>query len=200
VRESQMNQPGGIALIGALASVVLKEILYRWTRAIGKRTHSAALLANAWHHRTDALSSIPVALAVVVSMINPAWSYIDHIGALVVTLFILHASWRIMRPALEELSDQGASEQLREKIHETAQRVEHLDTAHAIRTRKMGDNIYVDLHITVDGKMSVSQGHEISTAVREKIQAALPRVVDVVVHLEPSDHTGEEEEQEKNHA
>jgi cation diffusion facilitator family transporter len=188
LRERSTVQPGGIALIGALLSIAFKEVLFHWTRAAGKRSRSTALIANAWHHRTDALSSLPVALAVLVAMAKPEWSFVDPLGALLVTVFILHAAWRITQPALEELADRGASEKVRKRILEATRKIEHLNDAHRIRTRKMGGGIFLDLHITVDGKMTVFEGHEISREVKKRIQESLPEVMDVVVHIEPDDH------------
>lgn len=189
VRDEHLKQPGWIAFIGAIISILLKEGMYRWTITIGKLAGSSAVLANAWHHRSDALSSIPAALAVVVAISSPKWSFVDHIGALVVSLFILHATWGIMKPAFVELSDGGASAHICALIYEVAQGTDDLETVHAIRTRRMGFGLFVDLHITVDGQMSVSKGHAISEAVKQRIQETVPEVIDVVVHLEPSEYS-----------
>ena len=193
VREEHLRQPGWIALWGAMISILLKEVVYRWTVVVGRRTGSPAVLANAWHHRSDAISSIPAALAVALAAVNPKWSFVDHIGALVVSLFILHAAWRIMKPALEELADSGASAQLRARIEEVAASSDDLVSVHAIRTRKMGSGILIDLHVTVDGDMSVSRGHDVSEDVKRRIQEHLPEVADVVVHLEPAEREGGDE-------
>jgi cation diffusion facilitator family transporter len=186
VRNEHIRQPGLIALTGALVSIVTKEILYRWTQAVGKRIGSPALRANAWHHRSDALSSIPAAIAVAVASIRPELSFVDHMGAVIVAVFILHASWKIIKPALAELSDQGAPQDVTARIREVALATDEVTGVHALRTRRMGPGVMVDLHITVDGTMSVTRGHDVSKAVKRRIKEQVEEVLDVVVHLEPA--------------
>jgi cation diffusion facilitator family transporter len=186
VRSEHITQPGWIAFVGALVSIGAKETLYRWTMAVGKRMKSSAVRANAWHHRSDALSSIPAAVAVAFAAVNPAWSFVDHMGAVIVAMFILRASWKIMKPALDELSDSGAPESVRARILEAAAGTDEVVDVHAIRTRRMGSGVLVDLHITVDGTMSVLRGHDVSELVKRRIQERVDDVIDVVVHVEPS--------------
>ena len=107
--------PGWIALFAALVSIICKEVIYRWTARTGKRLKSAALAANAWHHRTDALSSLPVLVAVGGARVFPSWSFLDRVGAVVVSIFIIHASIKIVAPALSELIDAGAPAGTRKK-------------------------------------------------------------------------------------
>jgi cation diffusion facilitator family transporter len=159
---------------------------------VGRRTRSSALLANAWHHRTDAISSIPAALAVAIAMIDPGWSFVDQVGAFVVSIFILHAAWRIMKPAFVELSDGGAPARLRARIHQVALETKEVENVHAVRARRMGSGLHVDLHITVDGEMTVSQGHDISETVKENIKNNVKDIIDVIVHLEPSEEAVED--------
>ncbi len=185
VRDEHIRRPGWIAFIGAMISILAKEILYRWTNAVGKRIRSSALCANAWHHRSDALSSIPAALAVAVAVIKPELSFVDHMGAVIVAVFILHASWKIVKPALTELSDRGAPGHVTARICEVASATDEVVDVHAVRTRRMGPGIMVDLHITVDGSMSVTRGHDVSEAVKWGIKQQMEDVIDVVVHLEP---------------
>ncbi|MEJ2721593.1 MAG: cation diffusion facilitator family transporter [bacterium] len=187
LRNEDIRQPGWIAFIGAMVSIVTKEILYRWTVRIGRREKSPAVVANAWHHRSDAFSSVPAALAVALAAINPAWSFVDHLGAAIVAVFILHASWRIIKPALDELSDTGAPAHIQDRIRAAGMEIDGVESIHAIRSRLMGEGIYVDLHITVQGSMSVSRGHEVSEEVKSRITERVPDVLDVVVHLEPDD-------------
>ncbi|MCK5580652.1 MAG: cation transporter [Candidatus Omnitrophica bacterium] len=179
------HQPGMIALVGSVLSVFFKEILYRWTLAAGKEAKSSALIANAWHHRTDALSSVPVVLAVLAAAVSPKWAFLDYIGAFVVSLFIAHAAWRIMRSAFLEMIDTGTSQKGREKIYNIVMETEGVKSSHAIRSRRMGSGWYVDLHIQVDPQMSVRLGHDISEKVKRNLMDKGPDVFDVVVHLEP---------------
>jgi cation diffusion facilitator family transporter len=188
LEQPHARPPGWIAFAAATASIAFKEALYRWTAAVGRRVRSTAVIANAWHHRSDGLSSVPAALAVAGARLYPAWSFLDHIGAIVVSLVILQAAWRIVWPALKELTDIGAPDEQREQIRGIALGTEGVEQVHAIRTRYVGSSLAVDLHVLVDGEMSVRQGHEISAEVKRRLLAQGPELVDVVVHLEPLDH------------
>ena len=182
--------PSGIALGAALVSIVSKELLYQWTRRYGRRTHSTALVANAWHHRTDALSSIPVAVAVAVAMVDHSLLVVDRIGAIVVSVFILHASFRILRPAVDQLVDAAAPSRERAEIERLALDVHGVRAAHALRTRYVGSELAVDLHVEVDGNLSVSEGYAIAREVKEGLLRRGPDVADVVVQIEPFQDDG----------
>ena len=177
--------PSGVALVVSLLSIVVKEALYQWTARVGREVGSPALEANAWHHRSDAISSIPAAIAVAVSIIDPEWAIVDRVGAVVVCLLILQASWRILRPAVDQLIDAGAPESERRRIEEVALDVDGVEAAHAVRTRYVGSKLAVDLHVEVDGGLSVGDGHAIAVEVREKLIAEGPNVADAVVQIEP---------------
>jgi len=185
MRKANLKPPTKIAAFGAILSIILKEIIYHWTLAVGTRIKSPALIANAWHHRSDAISSIPVFIAVTVAIFNPNFAFIDLIGALIVSLFILKVSWDIIRPAVSELSEGGASEYDRKKIKSIVMEVDGVKATHAIRTRKFGAGLYVDLHVLVDGEMTVQKGHLVSHEVKNKLLVKGPDILDVVVHIEP---------------
>ena len=180
-----VRPPAGIALGVALLSIGVKEALYRWTAGVGRTVDSPALVANAWHHRSDAMSSIPAALAVAVALLVPGWAFVDRVGAIVVCVFILYASWRILHPALNQLIDAGAPPEERRRIEELALEVEGVEAAHALRTRYVGAKLAVELHLEVDGGLSVGEGHAIAQAVRRRLLAEGPNVVDAMVQIEP---------------
>ena len=185
MKKTNFKPPTKIAAFGAILSIILKEIIYHWTLAVGTRIKSPALIANAWHHRSDAISSIPVFIAVTVAIFNPNFAFIDLIGALIVSLFILKVSWDIIRPAVSELAEGGASEYDRKKIKSIVMEVDGVKATHAIRTRKLGAGLYVDLHVLVDGEMTVQKGHLVSHEVKNKLLVKGPDILDVVVHIEP---------------
>ena len=182
------QQPGTVALFAAVLSIILKEFLYRWTIRVGKKIKSSSVIANAWHHRSDAFSSIPVVISVSAALINPKWAFIDHIGALIVSFFIFKVAWNIIRSAVFELTDRSATQIDRNKIHSIAVQVNGVRSVHAIRSRRLGSGLYVDLHIQVDGNLPVREGHDISEEVKRNLVATGPNVLDVVVHIEPFDH------------
>ena len=185
LQQKDAAPPGWIAVLAALTSIICKEAIYRWTAATGKRVKSPALAANAWHHRTDAISSVPVLIAVGGAKAFPSWSFLDHLGAAVVSVFILHASIKIIWPALSELIDAGAPSETRKKIRAMALKNEGVLQVHDIRTRYISSSIQVDLHIVVDGSITVRAGHVIADDVRNRITAEMPEVLDVIVHVDP---------------
>jgi cation diffusion facilitator family transporter len=185
LRSHSTAPPSTIALVAALFSVAVKEGLFRWTAAVGRDVRSPALVANAWHHRSDAISSVPAAVAVGVSLIAPEWAVVDRVGAVVVCLMILQVSWRILRPALDQLVDAGAPAGDRQRIEELALEVDGVEAAHAVRTRYVGASLAVDLHVEVDGGLSVAEGHGIAVAVRRKLVDEGPNIADALVQIEP---------------
>ncbi|HQN73662.1 MAG TPA: cation diffusion facilitator family transporter [bacterium] len=177
--------PEMIAFIAAIISIMVKEGLYQWTAIAGKKIRSQAMIANAWHHRSDAFSSIPAAIAVIAAIIFPGFGFIDHAGAIIVCLFILNAAYKISWPALKELTDAGAGEQICVSIENIARSVEGVKDVHKCRTRYLGSGIQVDMHVLVNPEMSVRSGHEISAAVKKELLDQVDDIIDVVVHLEP---------------
>lgn len=190
LREPRAALPTGLALAAAVISVFSKEWLFRWTRVQAAQADSPALMANAWHHRSDAFSSIPAVLAVGTAMVFPAFAWVDRLGALVVCVFILWAAWGIFHPALQQLVDAGAPPDVRDRIGTMALEVDGVVDAHALRTRYVGPKVAVDLHVEVDGSLTVTQGFAIARAVKKHLLANGPSVGDVVIQVEPVKEEG----------
>lgn len=185
IREESAHDVNAIALVAALLSIVLKEWMYRWTRKVGEKIGSPALIANAWHHRSDAFSSIPALIAVAVTLLVPEWYFLDRFGAILVSLFIMHAAYQILQPGLLELVDGSAPPEICGEILALTERVAGVQQVHELRTRYSSNSLHVDMHVVVDGTISVQQGHDIAGAVKWKILKAGLGAVDVVVHVEP---------------
>jgi cation diffusion facilitator family transporter len=185
IQDRHSAPPGWIAFWAAVASVVCKEALYRWTAAAGKRVKSAAVATNAWHHRLDAMSSVPVLIAVGAAIVFPSWSFLDHLGAAVVSVIILRASVEIIWTGLREFVDTGASKVVREKIRAVASENEAVLQVHAVRTRYVARNLHVDMHVVVDGSITVQEGHDIAQDIEQRLLQRGPDIADVVVHVEP---------------
>jgi cation diffusion facilitator family transporter len=177
--------PGWWAFVAACVSIGFKEGLYRWTFQIGKRIKSPAVLANAWHHRSDALSSIPVAVAVLGNHINPAWQFLDSVATVVVGVMILHAAASIGWPAFQTLIDSGADAVGRAAISEIVQNTPGVQSLHKLRTRNIGAGYQVDIHIQVDDHLTVREGHDIASEVKHRLLENGPDVVDALIHIEP---------------
>lgn len=185
------SSPGWPALVVALLSVVFKEWLYRWTRRRGMELRSSALAANAWHQRTDAFSSIPVVIAVSASILNPSWAVLDVLGGLVVSVFIVIAAWKILRPALNQLVDTAPPPEIRDNLRKIAMSVAGVQGVHMLRSRYQGNGIEVDMHVVVDGELPVARTFLISRQVEERIKKSAPGVIDVVVRTEPAAPCGD---------
>lgn len=179
------STPAWFTLVGAFSSILVKEILFHWTMRTGRAMRSSAVIANAWHHRSDAMSSIPAAAAILAARIKPEWAYIDQVGAIVVSCFVLYAAWNIIKSAAGDLIDEGASEALREKIRSVSVNTTGVSSVHAIRTRKVGPGYYLDLHVLVNATLTVKKGHDIAKSVKHQLLNLGPEILDVVVHLEP---------------
>ena len=184
VRGNSDATPGVVALAVALGSVVLKEIVFVATRAVARRVKSTALEANAWHHRSDALSSIPVAVAVAVVWFFPSLWWVDAVGALVVSAFVLHVAWKLAKPALQELTDAQIGSKA-DAVAAVALGVAGVKGVHKPRARRYGSSFQADIHIQFDGGLSVAEGHAIGHAVKEAVVNAGLDVDDIVVHVEP---------------
>ncbi len=185
LHEGHASSPGWLAFVIACACIVSKEWLFRWTFRLGKKHRSSALLANAWHHRSDALSSLPVAVAVAGSKLYPAWQFLDHVAAIIVSVLIIYVAWTIIVPALAQLIDAGLSEEEVERIVDLVLKTEGVRATHEVRSRYIGSRLQVDLHILVDPNLSVREGHRIATAVRDRLLSQVENLADVLVHVEP---------------
>jgi cation diffusion facilitator family transporter len=194
LHEQHANPPGWIAAFAALASVIGKEILYRWTLGVGRQIKSVAVVATAWHYRSDAFSSLPVVIAVTSAILLPSWMFLDHLGAVVVSMFILHAAFKITWPSLKQLIDAGAPTEVRRRIRDVARVNRDVLQVHDIRTRYIGTSIQADLHVIVDGGLTVREGHDIARDVEARLIREIEELVDVVVHVEPPEEALPEED------
>lgn len=176
--------PGLPALWIALASIALKEWMFRWTRRVAREVSSPATEANAWHHRSDALSSIPVAAAVAAARLFPGMAWADSAGSLVVSLFILRVAWGIMWPALQELVDADMAGKSAE-VAEVARSVAGVLEVHKVRARRYGGAFAADLHVHVNPSLSIADGHALGHAVQDALLKSNLNVMDAVVHVEP---------------
>lgn len=171
-----------VALYAAVAALLVKEGLFRYMLATAKRVRSSMLVANAWHARSDAASSLVVAVGIIGALAG--YPVLDTIGALVVGLLVTKAGWGFSWDALHDLMDRAVSAEEHEQIRALIGATEGVRGLHDLRTRKMGDMIIVDVHIEVDGHATVREGHDIAFKAAERVKAALP-VLDVMTHLDP---------------
>ena len=177
--------PTGIALIGAGVSIALKEALYRYTVLIGRRIKSQLIVANAWHHRSDALSSVAVLLGVAGTFINPAWHILDAFAALIVSFFIIKVGFDILRKTLREFTDTAPRPEIIEKLMQLSRAVDGVMDAHDLRVRTSGGFYQAEIHIVVDGQMTFVQGHRIAKTVERCLTEEMDELDRVIVHVDP---------------
>ena len=178
-------QPTTIALVMAAISIVSKEWMYWYTLKVGRRIHSPALIGNAWHHRSDALSSIAVFVGLLATRINPAWHLADAVAALLVSVFILRVGGKLMFRAFRELADTAPAKGILAELHHRAESVEGVLQVHDLKARHSGPQLLVEMHIVVNGAMTVFDGHEIAREVRLRLLEDMDVVSEVFVHLDP---------------
>ena len=171
--------------IMAFISIVVKELLFRYTRRAGKEIRSQALEANAWHHRSDAYSSIPVLVAVVFAILLPELWFADSVGALVVAFFVMHSAIEIAGPGLRQLVDHGANAMTLETLKHVALSHPKVISLHGLRSRYVGSDLHVDVHIVVDERMTLKDAHDVAEEVEQLLIDSGENVVDALVHIDP---------------
>ncbi|MEN8107346.1 MAG: cation diffusion facilitator family transporter [Pseudomonadota bacterium] len=177
--------PGVLALLAALVSVFAKEAIYHYTASVARRLRSQMLHANAWHSRSDAISSIVVVIGIGGTMAGLPW--LDAVAAVVVALMIAKIAWDLLWKSLQELIDTALDSEQVVAIREVITAVSGVRALHMLRTRRSGSDALVDVHIQVDPALSVSEGHQIGEAVRARLLENVEEVADVTVHIDPED-------------
>jgi cation diffusion facilitator family transporter len=180
------GRPGWGAVAAAAAAVGFKEALFWWTRGVGRRLNSRALLANAWHHRTDALSSVAVLAGVGVAAAEPSWAAADCWAALVVSALVMWAGARVGWDAATEFVDQAPRPEVTDKLASCARGVAGVRGVHDLKVRGSGGRYHMELHVVVDGGLSVRQGHAIAKEVERCLAREEPLVEQVTIHVDPA--------------
>lgn len=183
--------PGYIALVGAVVSIAMKEWLYRYTVRVGKRIGSPAVIANAWHHRSDAFSSIGAFLGIGGAIVLGApWHILDPLAAIVVSVFIIKVAVEIASGSIRELTEESLEESVKIEIMEIASNTPGAVDPHNLRTRRIGSDIAVDLHIRVDADLNVAEAHIIASRVEDGLRTRFGQSAFVSIHVEPLFKTG----------
>ena len=180
------SHPRSITIIAALISILSKEWLFRWTKAVAIKEDSRAILANAWHHRSDAFSSIAVLVGLIAVQISPKLVFMDAVASLVVSVLIIKVGWNILLEAYKRIIDTAPPASYVEEIKAIIRTYPGVLHPHKLKMRYIGNAIHMEVHIEVDPDISVRKGHEIAAGVKHKILEYDKRVLDVTVHVEPS--------------
>ncbi|MBU0762574.1 MAG: cation diffusion facilitator family transporter [Candidatus Altiarchaeota archaeon] len=182
----EVVQPGWIAFYAALISIVSKELLYQYTIKVGRKIDSSAVVANAWHHRSDALSSVGTLIGVGGAiMLGSNWRVLDPLAAFFVSLMILKTAYDIVRENLGELLEASLCNETEDRIMKIAGDTPGVHIPHNLRTRKIGSAVAIDLHVKVDPRLNVVKAHEIATDIEKRLKDSFGRQTFISIHVEP---------------
>lgn len=179
------TKPGWIALPIALLSIAANEILYYYTKHVGQKIQSPLIIANAWHHRSDAAASIVVSLGLIGSLLG--WIYLDAVAAVIVGLLIVQMGLSYGWNSIKELVDTAISPEELEAIEKIIQSIDGVQKVHQLRSRMMGGDVFLDVHVLVNPWISVSEGHYIAQHVHYALTSQVDAIKDVTVHVDPED-------------
>ena len=181
-----LPQPGMLALIAAIASILMKEILYQYTIIKGKQLNSQAVVANAWHHRSDAFSSIGTAIGIGGAiLLGQQWRVLDPIAAVIVSFFIIKVAYQLIKPCLEELLERSLPNEVEENITHIILSFPQVAEPHHLRTRRIGNNIAIEVHIRLDGNLTLREVHNITTDIKNRLKKEYGNGTHVGIHMEP---------------
>lgn len=183
---AQLESPGILALIAAIVSIAVKEILYQYTIRAGRSIGSQAVMANAWHHRSDALSSIGTATGIGGAILLGAeWRVLDPLAAVVASFFIMRVACRLIVPCVDELTEKSLPEATERAIEEALAGLLADCDPHNMRTRRIGNRNAVDVHVRMNGDLTVTESHEITEMMEERIRTILGADAFINIHVEP---------------
>ncbi|MGN1260724.1 MAG: cation diffusion facilitator family transporter, partial [Alloprevotella sp.] len=181
-----LQRPGGVALAAALVSVLSKEAVYRYTIRAGKRCRSQAVIANAWHHRSDALSSIGTAIGIGGAfLLGERWCVLDPLAAIVVSIFIIRVAIQLLVPCINELLEKSLPPEIEEEIEQTILSFPGVCSPHHLRTRRIGNHFAMEVHVRMDGHLSLEEAHRKATEIEIELRRRFGNDTHIGIHVEP---------------
>jgi len=181
-----LDKPGNIALIAAIASILFKEALYWYTIIQARKLNSDVLIANAWHHRSDGLTSIATAAGIGGAIfLGERWTILDPLAALFVSVFIIVMAFKLMKPCIDELMEKSLPDEVENEITAIVESFDGVSDLHNLHTRKMGNKIAIEFHIRMDGKTSLAEAHDKVTEIELRLKERFGHGTHVIIHKEP---------------
>jgi cation diffusion facilitator family transporter len=181
-----LEAPGMLALWAAFLSILVKEILFRYTIAKGKALESPAVIANAWHHRSDALSSIGAAIGIGGAiLLGQRWAVLDPLASIVVGGMLVKVAWDLLKVSTGELTDSSLSAETEREIEDIIRSFPQVSEPHNLRTRRIGNRIAIESHVRLDGGMTLNEAHDIVSAIEDRIRDRFGHGTIVTIHMEP---------------
>ncbi len=187
VSSGQFRIPGWIAALSAVLSILINEWLFHYTLKVGEKIHSPTIIANAWHHRSDAISSIAALVGIIAGF--SGYPIMDPVAGAIVGLMIVRVGYMIVAEGINDLMDTALSEDKTDEIRKAIGEIHEVLEFHDLRTRRMGGKVFMDVHILVDLDLTVTEGHKIAESVRRKLINTMDNVEDVLVHVDAEDDT-----------
>ena len=185
-RGEQLEAPGMLALWAAIFSILLKEGVYRYSIAKARQLNSSALEANAWHHRSDALSSIGTAIGIGGAIfLGQRWAVLDPLASVIVGIVIIKVAYELLCRGIGDLTEQSLPDDIENEIIALVSSIPGIDTPHDLRTRRIGNHYAIEMHILMDGEITLSEAHEKATAVEDLLRQRYGQDTHVAVHMEP---------------
>ena len=185
-RGASLEAPGPMALWAALLSIVVKEALYQYTAYKGKKLNSQAVIANAWHHRSDALSSIAAAIGIGGAiLLGDRWTVLDPIASIVVGLFLVKVAVELLRKSIGELTESSLPQDTEQEIEDIITSFSEISEPHNLRTRRIGNRIAIEAHIRMDGNLSLFEAHNLTSQVEQKLKERFGDDTHITLHMEP---------------
>ncbi len=182
----QLAAPGWLALAAAIVSLIVKEILYRYTVNRGKKLDSQALVANAWHHRSDALSSIGTTVGIGGAiLLGHRWTVLDPLASVVVGLMLVKVSVELLRTSMRELTESSLSDEIEKEIEDIICSFPDVSEPHNLRTRRIGNRFAIEAHVRMDGNVSLTEAHDRATAIEQRLRERFGPQTHVTIHMEP---------------
>ncbi|WP_418856306.1 cation diffusion facilitator family transporter [Prevotella sp.] len=183
---AEIEQPGLVALIAAIVSILLKEWTYRFTVSVGKKVESPAVIANAWHHRSDALSSIGTAIGIGGAiLLGKGWAVLDPVAALVVSVFIVKTALGLLSTSSGELLEKSLPKEVEKEIVDIVESEPEVSEVHHLCTRRIGNNIAIEMHIRMPGEISLKDSHTRASNIERKLRQHFGEHTHINLHVEP---------------
>lgn len=186
IKGQQLEKPGMVALIAALVSIVAKEILYQYTVIEGKKLDSQAVIANAWHHRSDALSSIGTAIGIGGAiLLGENWRVLDPVAAVIVSFFIIKVAIQLLIPCVDELLEKSLPDEVEKEIEQALLSFPGVSEPHHLRTRRIGSYYAIEVHVRMDGNITLEEAHATATAIEHRLKDIFGEGTLINIHVEP---------------
>ena len=182
----RLPAPGMLAFAGAIISIVSKELIYRYTIHVGRKINSSAVIANAWHHRSDAFSSIGTAIGSGGAIVlGESWSVLDPMDAVVVSFFIMKVAVQLLKPCVDELTEKSLPDEIEKEICLIAENTPGVSAIHNLRTRRIGNHYAIEMHVRMDGHLTLYEAHAKASVIENKLKEKYGNETHVGIHVEP---------------